>query len=298
MKRGRVRNENIANPEATAKAPPRQGEARLRFERREGERTHLASNYAAYPFHLTRPLYFDAGWPALPTVLLQSASGGLFQGDRLILEVSVGACAAAHVTTQSATKVHSMERDRAVQATRLVVEAGGHLELLADAGILFPDSHVETTTTLALGEGASAILAESFLWHDPKGGDAPRFALMAATVEASGADGRLLMLDRYRIGRPKDDEASRAFWRASKAQGSLYAFGKPAGGEPLVDGLRAALAGLDGAYAGVSALPNEAGAYVRVLAADGSVVRAAQERAWRAARRLLTGKDARVSWQK
>ncbi|MGD9536656.1 MAG: urease accessory protein UreD [Alphaproteobacteria bacterium] len=291
-------NKNFADLRATAKASPRQGEARLRFERREGERTHLASNYAAYPFHVTRPLYFDAGWPELPTVLLQSASGGLFQGDRLTLEVSVGEGAAAHVTTQSATKVHSMERDRAVQATRLVVEAGGHAELLADASILFPDSHVETTTTLGLGAGASAIIAESFLWHDPKGGDAPSFALMAATVEASGADGRLLMLDRYRIGRPKDDAANLAFWRANKAQGALYAFGKAVGDEPLAEGLRAALAGLEGAYAGVSALPNAAGAYVRVLAADGSVVRAVQERAWRAARRLLTGRGARVSWRK
>jgi urease accessory protein len=282
----------------TLRLPPRRRRAKGRRGRREGERTHLASNYAAYPFHVTRPLYFDAGWPALPTVLLQSASGGLFQGDRLTLEVSVGEGAAAHVTTQSATKVHSMERDRAVQATRLSVEAGGHLELLADASILFPDCHVETATTVTLGEGASAILAESFLWHDPKGGDAPRFALMAATVEASGADGRLLMLDRYRIELPEDDEASRAFWHANKAQGSLYAFGKPAGGEPLIDGLHAALAGLEGAYAGASALPNEAGAYVRVLAADGSVVRAAQERAWRAARRLITGNDARISWRK
>ena len=106
-------------------------------------------------------------------------------------------------------------RQGAAQATRLGVEAGGHLELLTDASILFPDSHVETTTTVTLAEGASAILAESFLWHDPKGGDTPRFTLMAASVEASGADGRLLVLDRYRIERPRDDEASRAFWRAA-----------------------------------------------------------------------------------
>ncbi len=277
---------------------PRQGRAEFRFERRDGERTHLARNYAAYPFHVTRPLYFDAGWPELPTLVLQSASGGLFQGDRLSLEVSVGEGAAAHVTTQSATKVHSMERGHARQVTRLEVEAGAHLELIADATILFPDCHVETTTTLALGEGASAIIADSFLWHDPKAGGAPTFALMAASVEASDDKGHLLVLDRYRIARPATDEATRAFWLDYKAQGALYALAPKRDVGALVESLRAALQGIEGCYAAVSALPNDAGAYVRALASEGSVIRTDQERAGRAARGAITGRAAQVSWRK
>jgi urease accessory protein len=277
---------------------PRQSRAEFRFERRDGERTHLARNYAAYPFHVTRPLYFDAGWPELPTLLLQSASGGLFQGDRLSLEVSVGEGAAAHVTTQSATKVHSMERGHAVHATRLKVETGGHLELIADATILFPDCHVETTTTLSLAEGASAIIADSFLWHDPKAGGAPTFALMAASVEARRDTGRLLMLDRYRIARPAGDKSTRAFWSEHKAQGTLYAFAPKRDINALVESLRAALQGIEGCYAAVSALPNGAGAYVRALAPEGNVIRTVQERAWCAARGVITGRAAQISWRK
>jgi len=284
--------------QAKAALSPRQGRVALQFEAREGERTHLARNFASYPFHVTRPAYFDAGWLELPTVVLQSAAGGLFQGDRLSVEIGVGEGAAAQVTTQSATKVHSMERDRAVQETRLMVGAGGHLELIADATILFPASHVETATTLSLAEGASAILAEAFLWHDPKGGAAPTFLLMASTIEARRPDGRLLARDRYRIATPADDEATRAEWQAMKAQGSLYAFGIARDGASLVEGLRAALAEVGGAYLGVSALPNEAGALVRVLAPDGNIVRGVQATAWRAARRLLTGQDALITWRK
>ncbi len=277
---------------------PRQGRAEFRFERREGERTHLARNYAAYPFHVTRPLYFDAGWPELPTLVLQSASGGLFQGDRLSLAISVGEGAAAQITTQSATKVHSMERGHAAQATRLEVEAGGHLELIADATILFPDCHVETTTTLSLAEGASAIIADSFLWHDPKAGGAPNFTLMAASVEARDDRERLLVLDRYRITRPDDDAATRAFWSDYKAQGTLYAVAPSTDSAALVESLRAALQGIDGCYAAVSALPNDAGAYVRALAPEGNTIRMVQERAWRASRLALTGRAAQISWRK
>lgn len=288
---------HLATPAESTQAP-RQGRAEFRFERREGERTHLARNYAAYPFHVTRPLYFDAGWPDLPTLLLQSASGGLFQGDRLSLDISVGEGAAAQITTQSATKVHSMERGHAVQATRLEVEAGGHLELIADATILFPDCHVETTTVLTLADGASAIIADSFLWHDPKAGGAPNFALMAASVEARDDRERLLVLDRYRIARPAADAATRAFWSDYKAQGTLYAFASSGDIATLIESLRGALEGIDHCYAAVSALPNEAGAYVRALAPEGSVIRAVQERAWRAARLALTGRAAQISWRK
>jgi urease accessory protein len=277
----------------------RAGRVALRFEQGEGERTHLARNFASYPFHLTRPLYFDAAWPGLPTVVLQSASGGLFQGDRLGIEVAVGAGAAAQVTTQSATKVHSMERDRAVQETLLGVAAGGHLEFIADTTILFPDSRVESALTLHLAEGASAILADGFLWHDPKGGGAPGFALMAASVAAHDATGRLVVLDRYRIERPAHDDATVTAWRAARAQGTLYAFGQAvAGATSLVEGLRAALGEVEGGYLGVSALPNQAGAVLRVLAPEGNVVREVQARAWRAARRLLTGREARITWRK
>lgn len=285
------------NARANTPTRTREGRAELRFAH-DGWRTHLARNYATYPFHVTRPLYFDSGWPELPTVVLQSASGGLFQGDRLTLDIAVEEGAFAQVTTQSATKVHSMERDRAMQETRLTIGAGAHLELIADATILFPASHVETMTLVELAPGASAILAEGFLWHDPKGGDAPTFARMASTVEARDERGRLLARDRYRIEEPASDASTLAEWRAMKAQGTLYAFGVAKDGGSLVSGLRAALGVVEGAYLGVSALPNEAGALVRVLAPEGNIMRGAQATAWRAARRLLTGRDALITWRK
>jgi urease accessory protein len=38
-----------------------------------------------------------------------TSAGCVLQGDRLALEVALGASARAHVTTQSATKIHSMD---------------------------------------------------------------------------------------------------------------------------------------------------------------------------------------------
>lgn len=276
----------------------REGHAALEFAREAGGRSYLARNYAAYPFHLTRPLYFDPAWPELPTLVLQSASGGLFQGDRLSLDITLQASAAAHVTSQSATKVHGMERDHAIQETTLTLGPGAYLELLIDPAILFPDCHSETRTSLTLGPGAVAVIGDSFLWHDPKSSGRPRFAFYQAEFKAQAEAGGLLVLDRYRIARPAEDAATQAFWSAYKAQGSLYVIAREADPDALCAGLRAGLRNLTGCYGGVSALPNQAGAYVRLLAPDGQSLRAALDASWRAARRLITGREALLSWRK
>ncbi len=58
--------------------------ATLRFAR-GGGRTFLKEQRTPYPFHTTRPHYLDADRPDLATLYLQSASGGLYRGDRLEL---------------------------------------------------------------------------------------------------------------------------------------------------------------------------------------------------------------------
>jgi urease accessory protein len=57
-------------------------------------------------------------------------------------------------------------------------------------------------------------------------------------------------------------------------------------------GLLVEATGMAGAYAGASWLPNEAGAWLRVLAADLATAVAAVDAGWRAARRALLGADA------
>ena len=86
----------------------RHGESWLEFAVDAEGRTFLASHFATYPHHLTRVFYLDRAAPQAATVYLQSLSGGLTQDDRVALRISTTGSAIAHVTTQAATKVHSM----------------------------------------------------------------------------------------------------------------------------------------------------------------------------------------------
>ena len=82
------------------------GFLRLGLECR-GNRTILADLDRRAPYMAQRALYCDQAMPELACVFMITTTGCLLQGDRLALEVVLGPRARAHVTTQSATKIHT-----------------------------------------------------------------------------------------------------------------------------------------------------------------------------------------------
>lgn len=276
---------------ATIGAAGRWATARLDFAV-GGGRTVLARQHVPYPVHVTRPFRLDAALPGLATLYLQSASGGLYRGDDVGLEVDVGAAAAVHLTTQAATVVHDGRRVGARQRTAIRVGEGGFAAFTPDPLVLFPGAWLESRTEITLDGGAAAIVAEGICRHDPAGGDAP-FDRFEATTIVRDASGRVLVADRGGVdGADLTGAASplgpwRAFGtclvlvgRSSEVPGGGSS---PTGAAFLSPMLAARLspmlsAGLEaaasdrGCLAGASTLPNGAGLAVRLLAVEGGAL--------------------------
>lgn len=99
------------------------GYLKLRFAKR-GQRSVLAEMERRVPSLVQKALYWDEEMPELPCVTMISTAGCILQGDRLATDVHVEAGACAHVTTQSATKVHMMNANYASQIQHFTVEEG------------------------------------------------------------------------------------------------------------------------------------------------------------------------------
>ena len=254
---------------------------RLEFAVDAGGRTYLASHFASYPHHLTRAFYLDRAAPHAATVYLQSLSGGLTQDDRVSLRISTTGGAVAHVTTQAATKVHSMERGFALQQVCLAAQARSHLEFLADPTICFPHSRLVAKTDLCVAAEASAIVGDSYMWHDPRGADPMAFDALNIETTIRRPDGRLLALDRSRLTAGRGLTGNPALLGPYRALGTLFAVGRGCHEAGALTAVRDALAGLRGVYAGVTHLPADAGLWLRILAVDGAALRAAMQCAWR-----------------
>jgi urease accessory protein len=269
-------------PALPADAAGHRGAARLRFVVDPEGRTFLASHFATYPHHVTRAFYLDRAGPHAATVYLQTLSGGLTQDDRVALQISTEGDAVAHVTTQAATKVHSMERGYASQLADFDVQSNSHLEYIADPTICFPHSRLVSRTNLCVAAEASAILAESYIWHDPTGGDPLAFDTLVLETAIRRPGGILLALDRSRLtAAPHGLSGNPALLGPYCAFGIVFAIGRDCSEPVSMAALRAGLTGLKDVYAGVSVLPGGIGLCTRVLAADGAALRAAMDRAWR-----------------
>src|SRR5690606_9699555 len=73
-----------------------------------GGRTRLQHRRVRYPYAMAVPLRLDRATPGLETVILQSASGGIFEGERLCQRLIADDGAQVCLTTQAATVVHGM----------------------------------------------------------------------------------------------------------------------------------------------------------------------------------------------
>ena len=267
---------------------PNEGpQAALRFARAPDGRSYIARQRVGYPFHITRPFHFDEAPAGVLTLYLQSVSGGIYQGEDLVMTCAAGAGSAAHVTTQAATIVHRMPAAPARQTVALKAADGALLEYLPDPLIMFPGARLTSVLEIEAAADATVIASESFAHHDP-GGEDRRFDSFAAEMRIRDEGGRLLALERYDVEGERL-AAGRGHLARWPAQGSFVVAHRGPENEAILAALRSALTTSDEFYGGASALPNEAGVGVRLLAKDGATLRRGLQAAWRAVRIALYG---------
>jgi urease accessory protein len=244
--------------------------------------TFLARQSVPYPFHITRPHRLDAARPDIATLYLQSASGGLYRGDRLALSIEARPGVCAHVTSQAATVAHRVTAESIRVSTRLTVHPRATLALTTDPYVMFPSASLAVTTEVVLHPGGSALLAEGFAAHDPSGG-AATFAALETVVRVRTENGRTLVQDRS-LFRGDDFAGLGGALGGSRALGSVLILGGAVDPEAMQSRLDAI-----GVLSGASRLPNEAGWGVRLLAEGGGRLAHGLELAFAAGFEALTG---------
>jgi urease accessory protein len=280
-------NPRDANPATLATPHAQAAQADLEFARDADGATYLHRQQVGYPFHVGKTLKLPGDPQGMPTVYLQSCSGGIFEGDDLRMRIVAGENAAAHVGTAAATVVHSMEDGSAQQKIEIEAQSGSFLEYLPDALILFPRAKLSNNVVLRAHPAATVILGDAMLLHDPAGAG-ECFGWLHSDTAITTAEGRLLVRDRFHV---EGSQLARGLvgvtgnWRA---QASLYVVSTAVPAADLVAAMRAALP-VSGLYAGATILPNQCGAWTRMLATDAAVLKTAIFAAWSAARRILTG---------
>ncbi|HEY1906792.1 MAG TPA: urease accessory protein UreD [Myxococcaceae bacterium] len=121
--------------------------------RQSGTGTAVETAYAESPLRFLTPRnHGSAAWAYTSTL-----GGGLVDGDRLELEISVGPGARAFVSSQGPTRVFRSVRG-ASSETVARVEDGGALVLVPDPTACFGGASYAQSTEVRLGAGSSLAL--------------------------------------------------------------------------------------------------------------------------------------------
>ncbi|MEI6002051.1 urease accessory protein UreD [Paraburkholderia bengalensis] len=193
----------------------------LCFARGPRGNVYLSRQRAGYPFHVGRLL--DA--PAGARVIVQSTSGGLFEHDEVAQHVVATYGATARVETAAATIVHSMTHGMARARVRIEALPGARLDWLPQPSILFPGARLVSHIDAVLHPGARMLLMDSYMSHDPSGGQQP-FGALDASIDVRSPAGRLLARDSFRLA---GGGAAAARRRARAVRGARRTHGAYAG---------------------------------------------------------------------
>lgn len=264
----------------------------LGFERRGGH-TVLARLERRAPYMAQRALYCDQEMPELAWVFLITTSGCLLQGDRLALEVRLGPGARAHVTTQSATKIYSMDANYAAQTQSIALSDDAYLEFLPDPLIPHRNARFVSDTRISIAPTATLLLSEIIQpgrkHHHPD--ECFGATVISLSTEAALSDGRALFSEKLLI------DPQRYPMRQTGVMGSFDVFANVIVCTPKTsaDRIYARVeADVDFAHGmafGANRLPNDSGLIFKVLGRETAPVKAKVREFWGIVRKEVIGAD-------
>ena len=255
----------------------------LGYEHEDGA-TRLTRRQHVGPLMVQKPFYPEGR--ALCHSVLLHPPGGIAGGDRLEVEVTVGAEARVLVTTPGATKWYRSAGPVARQRTTLVVGAGGSLEWLPQENIVFDRAQARMITRVDLAEGACYIGWDITRLGRTASGERFNAGELRSRTEVQRA-GRRLWGDYAQIEGGAALLRSPAGLAGRPVMGTLLVAG-PVAERGLMDACRTVSPHGD-AHCGVTAVPGVLVA--RYLGASTEAARSYFVALWRLVRPALLGRE-------
>ena len=123
-------------------------------------KTVVKEQYSKVPLFTQRALYLEESLPSMAYIYIISPSGGILQGDRYRMDISLNNKAYAHITTQGATRIYRMEKNYATQIINVIVNEDCYLEFIPDQIIPYRDSRFYQKVNLKVHDNATMVYSE------------------------------------------------------------------------------------------------------------------------------------------
>jgi urease accessory protein len=199
------------------------GILRLKLERDPGTgKTVIREQYCRVPLFIQRAIYLEETLPEMAYVYIISPSGGILQGDRYSIDITLSNNALAHVTTQGASRIYKMERNYGSQIVNIKVEEGSYLEYIPDQIIPFRNSRFYQEVELTVHDNATMIYSETIVPGRVASGEKFEYDICYIKTIARNHSGKPRFIDIVKLDPKKVDLTVDAILGNSEVVGTIY----------------------------------------------------------------------------
>jgi len=257
----------------------------LRFQYEEG-RTIMTERRHTGPLQVQKPLYPE-GRSVCHTVILHPP-GGMAEGDIVKIDVTQGPDSKTVLTSPAATKWYKSRNKFSSQEVRIRLGERAQLDWLPPENILFEHARTDFRFQLELGQDASAIGWETFVFGRRAMGetwDAGVLRINSQLIDTNG----LLWAEKANVTGGSRLRTAAQGLAGFRIAGMLWAAGSSCS-EALAETLSSSLPFTDTMRAGVTCL-NQGVLVVRAVAQKIEPLRELMVRCWGFLRPAIHGRD-------
>src|ERR671919_291050 len=163
----------------------------LKLEHDPGrQKTVAKEHYSKVPLYTQRALYLEESLPSMAYMFIMSPSGGILQGDRYRMDITLKNNAFFHLTTQGATRLYRMDKNYATQLVNITVGEGCYFEIIP-----YRSSRFYQNVTLNAHDNSTMIYSEILVPGRVGSGESFEYDICYLKASAKNQNGALRFID-------------------------------------------------------------------------------------------------------
>lgn len=264
------------------------GALTLRLEQNvENGKTVVKEQYSKVPLFTQRALYLEESIPSMAYMYIISPSGGILQGDRYRMDITLKNNAYAHITTQGATRIYRMEKNYATQIVNIIVDDGCYFEFVPDQIIPYRNSRFYQTVNLNIHDNATMLYAEMIVPGRVASGESFEYDICYMKALAKNQNNVLRLIDVAVLEPKKRSLNILGILGSFSVVGNMYILTKTKYTAELVTDINSVVQKFSNISGGATILPRNSGVLIRILGEVAHDIRLAMYEIIRITRKII-----------
>ncbi len=237
----------------------------LELQKDNAGKTVVTKQFSQVPLQFQRAIYPENSLPEMAYLYVISLSGGILQGDRYRTDILLKNGAIAHMTTQGATSIYSMNSNFASQIVNITVNENCYLEYIPDQIIPYKNSRYYQKVNLNVHNNSTLIYSEILTPGRVAMGESFEYDICYLRTHCKNQDKKIRFLENTKIEPKKQRLRDFGILGEYGTLGTVYIMTRKEDVIELENSINKEIRKTDVVFVGTSILPDESGIIIRVL---------------------------------